>query len=471
MDGSAGRVNESVQYRLSFALALAVLVAALGAGVLSFIAALDEAHELQDDLLRQVATLTAGSQVPPTEPLAAADGEDADRESRVIVQRLGGAAPAATDAAGGAPLPLSATLPEGMHTLELGGEAFRVLVRRTSAGERVAVAQAAAFRDKLAYESALRTVTPMLVLVPVLLLVVAALVRTMFRPIASLASEIDKRAEQELHPVAERGLPREVRPFARAINRLLARADTAMDTQRRFVADAAHELRTPLTALSLQAERLAQAELPGAARDRLAVLRQGIDRSLNLVDQLLALARARAATELPKAPLSIRGICRRVLEDLMPLAEAKNIDIGIDGLHDATAWASELDLYVLVKNLVGNAIRYTPDGGRVDLAIETGSDHAALHIRDSGPGIPPEQWARVFDPFHRVLGSGQIGSGLGLSIVQAIASRIGAEIRLGFADEATHSGLSVAVRFAGPGPRGAVAERTRDVVIERLDNA
>jgi two-component system OmpR family sensor kinase len=194
-----------------------------------------------------------------------------------------------------------------LHTLEIGGESFRVLVKTTAAGERIAVAQEAGFRNEIARDGALRTVMPFLILVPVLLLIVADLVRKMFRPIAALSKEIDQRAEQELHPVEDRHLPVEVRPFAVAINRLLARVGQSMESQRRFVADAAHELRSPLTALSLQAERLAEAEMSGLARERLTVLRQGIERGRSLLDQLLTLAKAQSATDTPKSPISVQA--------------------------------------------------------------------------------------------------------------------------------------------------------------------
>jgi two-component system OmpR family sensor kinase len=149
-----------------------------------------------------------------------------------------------------------------------------VLVKTTASGERIAVAQESGFRNEIARD-ALRTVMPFLILVPVLLLIVADLVRKMFQPIAALSKEIDQRAEQELHPVEDRHLPVEVRPFAVAINRLLARVGQSMESQRRFVADAAHELRSPLTAMSLQAERLAEAEMSSVARERLTVCAKG----------------------------------------------------------------------------------------------------------------------------------------------------------------------------------------------------
>lgn len=445
MDGLKKRLNESVQLKLSFSLSLAILIVAVVAGVFSFLSAFDEAHELQDEVLRQVAQLMDRQRLSPASPSADVGLKDSDAESRVIVQRLDKGKPSPVGEDHGGLLPLPATLTDGLHTLEVGGETFRVLVKTTAAGEHIAVAQESGFRNEIARDSALRTVMPFLILVPVLLLVVADLVRTMFRPIATLSKEIDQRAEQELHPIEDAHLPAEVRSFAVAINRLLGRVDKAMDAQRRFVADAAHELRSPLTAMSLQAERLADAEMSSQARERLVALRQGIDRGRSLLDQLLTLAKAQSASASPRSPVSIQGIYRRVLEDLMPLAEAKHIDIGVEGAQDAQVWVSELDMIAVVKNLVDNAIRYTPEGGRVDLSVRNAEGRVMLHIQDNGPGIAPGERGRVFDPFYRTLGSEHIGSGLGLSIVQTIANRVGAEIRLGFSDDAKQTGLSVAV--------------------------
>ncbi|AZS77757.1 two-component sensor histidine kinase [Achromobacter spanius] len=451
MDGLKKRLNESVQLKLSFTLSLAILVVAVVAGVFSFLSAFDEAHELQDDVLRQVAQLMDRQRLSPAPPTTDVRPIDIDEEARVIVQRLGEANPSEASVDAGGTLPLPKTLADGLHTLEVGGESFRVLVKTTAAGEGIAVAQEAGFRNEIARDGALRTVMPFLILVPVLLLIVADLVRKMFRPIAALSEEIDRRAEQELHPIEDRHLPAEVRPFAVAINRLLARVGQSMESQHRFVTDAAHELRSPLTALSLQAERLGDAEMSGLAHERLTVLRQGIERGRSLLNQLLTLARAQSATDAPKLPVSLQSIYRRVLEDLMPLAEAKHIDIGVEGTQDAEVWASEMDMIALVKNLVDNAIRYTPEGGRVDLSVGASEGKAELRVQDSGPGIPQAERDRVFDPFYRTLGNEQIGSGLGLSIVQTVAHRVGAEIRLDFSDEERQIGLSVIVQFSRSG--------------------
>ncbi len=460
MDGFKKRLNESVQFKLSFSLSLAILVIAVLAGSFSFVSAFNEAHELQDDMLRQVAALFDRQHLPLAHLGDDGRAKDSDEESRVIVQYLNDGSKAAASGDLGAPLPLPATLADGLHTLDVGGEPFRVLVKTTSNSERIAVAQETGVRNEIARASALRTLMPLLILVPILLLIVADLVRKLFLPIASLSAEIDRRAEQELHAVEEMHLPAEVRPFVVAINRLLVRVDQSMETQRRFVADAAHELRSPLTALSLQAERLAQAEMSGLAHERLRTLRRGIERGRNLLDQLLTLAKAQTVSNAPISPVSVQQIYRRVLEDILPLAQAKQIDIGVEGEQDAAVWVSEPDLIAVIRNLVDNAIRYTQDGGTVDLSVHTEDGQVILRIQDAGPGIQVAERQRVFDPFYRTPGNVQVGSGLGLAIVKVITDRIGAKIALAFADEARHSGLRVDVFISLAKPVHGTPEKT-----------
>ena len=307
MDGFKKRLSESVQLRLSVTLSLAILLVALVASVFAFVSAFEEAHEQQDDTLRQVAMLFDRQQMTLQYPQGPAIEGD-DEESRVIIQYLGDGrhATGATDEA--LPLPFPTTLTDGLSTVEVAGEAFRVLVRSTAQGQRIAVAQEQDARDKDARESAWRSLLPFLILFPVLLLVVGDLVRKLFRPIGVLAAEIDQRAEQELHPIQEQHLPTEVRPFVVAINRLLARVAQSMDSQRRFVADAAHELRSPMTALSLQAERLAATEMLPATRERFDPLSRGIERGRKLIDQLLSLAAAQSTSERAQTRLSVHEL-------------------------------------------------------------------------------------------------------------------------------------------------------------------
>ncbi len=446
MDGFKKRLSESVQLRLSVALSLTIVLVAVAASAFVFVSALDEAHELQDDTLRQVAMLYDRQHMTLHYPEGPALEGD-DEESRVIIQHLADGSQALANGDETLPLPLPATLVDGLATVDVGGEAFRVLVHSTSRGERIAVAQEVGARDKDARESAWRSLLPFLILFPVLLLVVGDLVRKLFRPIASVAAEIDRRGEQLLHPIDEQHLPAEVRPFVVAINRLLARVAQAMDGQRRFVADAAHELRSPMTALSLQAERLAACSLQVSARERLLPLCQGIERSRQLIDQLLSLAAAQAAVPRPQARIGVHAVYRRVLEDLLPLAEQKHLDIGVEGSADVQLLINPMDLFTLIKNLVDNAIRYTPAGGTIDLCLAQTDTGVCLQVKDSGPGISVEEHDRVFDPFYRTLGSGETGSGLGLSIVRAIAERVGARVALGFTDETSRRGLCVSLWF------------------------
>jgi two-component system OmpR family sensor kinase len=447
MDGFKERVKNSLKTRLSFWLSLAVLSVALIAGIFAFFSAFNEAHEFQDDELRQVAMLfdQHGLTLPRTGNSSME--ADIDPESRVFVQFLSSTLPSIQNTDANRTLSLPQNLRDGLQTVRTDKETYRVLVRTLSRGDRLAVAQETAVRDEIARDSSLRTLMPFLVLVPILLLVMAYLIRKIFIPIAALSLEIDQRSEQELHPIGAEPFPDEIRPFVGAINRLLRRVEQAMASQRRFIADAAHELRSPLTALSLQAERLADTEMSANAHERLNTLRQGIERDRTLLDQMLALARAQASESASEATVSIQQVYRHVLEDLMPLVEAKGIDIGVVSDLNPHVSTNEVELITLVKNLVDNAIRYTPTGGRVDLSVLATKEGTTLVVEDNGPGIPEAERQRVFDPFYRVLGSDEIGSGLGLSIVQAIAARIGAKVSLGYANDQSRSGLRVMVTF------------------------
>ena len=440
------RLNESIQFKLSFSLTLTILATALIAGIFSFISAYVEAHDLQDSTLQQMLVFFDRQPLPTESARLDTLPSVVDEDARIVVQYLMPTTSSPNSIASATTLPIPNALADGLHTLELNSKSYRVLIKTGLSGLRTAAAQETAVRDEIARDSALHTLIPLLVLMPVLLLIVADLVRKMFLPIAAVSAEIDRRAEFELHPIDEAQLPKEVRLFAVAINRLLKRVDQTMQTQRRFIADAAHELRSPLTALSLQAERLAQVDMPEVAQQRLTTLVAGIARSQALLAQLLALSKAQAAAEQPKIPLSVQQLYRRVLEDFIPVAYEKQIDIGVVNAQDAQILANELDVITLLKNLVDNAIRYTPRGGRVDLAVEVTNGHVILKVSDTGPGIHLLERERVFDAFYRSLGSDQIGSGLGLSIVKAISDRMGAEVQLDYSDLMKKSGLLVSVK-------------------------
>ena len=435
MDGLKEQLTHSIRFRLSLWLSLAILVVSVIAGAFSFIGAYDEAHETQDDVLRQVASLLRHQRTVLVDTVGTAD---ADPQARLFVQYLSETATRRNPASA---LPLPSSLADGLHTVALPQGSYRVLAASLPDGVRIAVAQETAARDELAKDSAMRTVVPLLVLVPILLLVVADMVRKLLRPVARLAAEVEGRGDGQLHALPEQGLPTEIRPFVIAINRMLGRVSEVLEAQRRFIADAAHELRSPMTAMSLQAERLEGTALPAEARERLGALRRGIDRGRGLLEQLLAYARVQSVEPMGSARCEVRVVVRRVLENLMPLAEEKNIDIGIEGDEDAVVAISDPDLGTVLQNLIENAIRYTPAAGRVDIAVQHAGAVATVVVSDSGPGIAPGERERVLQAFYRTLGSDQPGSGLGLAIVKTIVDRNRAQLCLDDTDGKTNSGL------------------------------
>ncbi|TAM88535.1 MAG: HAMP domain-containing protein [Candidimonas sp.] len=445
MESLKKRLNDSIQSKLSVVLAVVIAAVTITAGTFSFLSALDEAYERQDDVLYQVADLVGRVQAVAPQALKRIRLQDEDRDSSLSVQIVGGTTAADRNGADYT-VPISPSLPDGLHTLNVQDRTFRVLVRTIPTHQRIVVAQDTDRRDAAALHSALRTVTPLLILVPILLIVIADLVRRIFRPTRTMSQEVDARAETDLRPIADDHLPREIRSFVRAINRLLARVSESMEAQGRFIADAAHELRSPTAALSLQAERLGRADMSDIARERLRTLRHGMDRNRHLLTQLLALAKAQNSAD-AQAPSQarVRDVLQEVLETVLPLAEAKHIDIGVTSNENPATSVSELDLTTLMSNLMDNAIRYTPEGGKIDLCVTTRPGATVLSVSDSGPGIPASERKRIFEPFYRVLGNGQSGSGLGLSIVMAIIRRIGARIELSHVDETTQSGLRVTV--------------------------
>jgi two-component system OmpR family sensor kinase len=443
VDGFKREIAYSLQFKLSVWLSIAIVGIAAAAGVFSFVSALDEAHQGQDNQLRQTGYLISRLDAVPASPLAREKRGDVDFDARVVVRFLNSPAALATPLRRPA---FSNLLSDGLQTIVVGDEQWRVFVKTNDKGVRVAVGQQTTVRDAAARASAMRTLTPILLLVPLLVLLVGVLVRQMFKPLKSLSDDLGRRSAHDLRELDETALPSEVRPMVVEINQLLARIGRSMALQRRFVADAAHELRSPMTAMSLQAERLGATDMPAEARGRLHALTAGLQRTRVLLDQLLTLARTQEPSAGKMANVSLELVIRQVLEDLVPLAEEKNIDLGVIGDVDAQVHAQFVDLKLLVKNLVDNAIRYTPAGGRVDIAVSRADRVVTLQVDDTGPGIPVDERERVFDSFYRVLGNGEIGSGLGLAITRTVADSMGATIALGDA-RPPQTGLRALVTF------------------------
>lgn len=410
-------MSRSLKKHLSRTLALAIVLAGLVAGSASFFFAYVEAQELQDDTLRQVAALAKGQGTGP-----AFEGWEtlADDESRVIVLRL------PKD-----PLPqwLPADLPGGFHTLVGPDGRMRVFVRSDGFGGRIAAGQATEVRDEIAINSALHTVVPLAILLPLLVWLTVRIVRRELGPVTRLAETMDEQSAVRPEALPDDHVPDEIAPFVRAINRLLDRVNRQIAEQRRFIADAAHELRSPLTALSLQVQNLEKAETLETMRQRAIPLRTGIERARRLTEQLLSLARSQANSPATQA-VDVSKMARDLLAEYLPLAEARDIDLGLDDAGNVWLVAEPRMLHLVFKNALDNALRYTPRHGEVTLHLYTEGEEAVIEVIDSGPGIPVDERDRVFDSFYRIEGVGGEGSGLGLAIVRDAAARLGGTVSL-----------------------------------------
>lgn len=417
-------MNTSLQRTLFFWIAGVMIVSGLLAGCASFYLAFREAQELQDDQLRQVALLIGRSGMLHNEWTGNTKSvDDSDPDARIIVAELG-----KTNCPPRIPV-LPSTLAEGFQTYESQGTEWRLYVFALASGKRIATGQMTAVRDETARDSGLRTLIPMLLLVPSLALLASWVIRRALAPVMVLSTQLDRRDNGNLQPIPETDVPAEIKPFVGAINRLMLRLDQALSQQRRFIADAAHELRSPLTALNVQAENLEQVNLPVEAKKRVQQLKAGLERTAKLLEQLLKLARIQNSAA-PVKDIRLDELVRQVAEEYVPLSLSKQIDFGCQRFEPTVIKAPPEDARMLVRNAIDNALRYTPQGGTVDVSIYQENGQTVFLVEDSGPGIPADEIDRVFEPFYRIMGSGETGSGLGLSIVHSIAERLGGTIEL-----------------------------------------
>jgi signal transduction histidine kinase len=284
---------------------------------------------------------------------------------------------------------------------------------------------------------------PLVVLVLVLGLLIRAAVGRALAPLEQVRAEIRQRGVMSLHALDPRGMPDEVAPLVDALNDLLVRLDHALVAQRRFIADAAHELRSPLTAVKLQAQIASRAHTDSEREAALAQLSGGVDRAAHLIEQLLHMARLEpSARQTTFTPISLDAMIKQVVANFSTQADARDIDLGVGACAALTLNGQAESLRMLLGNLVDNALRYTPVGGRIDVELSADEDNALISISDSGPGIPKSERERVFERFYRLAGSETPGSGLGLAIVKQVAVLHGGRVEL---DASPAGGLLVRV--------------------------
>ncbi len=458
MDGIKARLN-SLQIRLALTLTVLMSIAAVLISAISYYATEQDTHEFQDDHLRDVASMVSAGIInvnttPNLNPTALRDPD-----IKVVVQLID---------VPGQPVPLKAAgwsgfpggLETGLYSRLIDHVEWRILVQPWAPGGRLVVAQRAEAKNEIARHASHSTLIRILATIPVLILLMTLMLRWMLAPLSRLTAELISRRAEDIHPIPGGDLPGELQMFVNSINQVLKKIEAAMERQRRFVADAAHELRSPLTALTLQAKNLSMQDMPEPARQKLSDFERGLRRGNDLIDQLLTLARTQLVTIETHSSLDLPVIVRSVFEQLMPLAEAKHVELEYrqSGIRAVlTTCASLPEMTILLRNLVDNAIRYTEPQTRVEVAIQTDEFRAIIEVKDGGPGIPDAERARVFDPFYRVPGTSQPGSGLGLSIVRNIIDNAGGEITLKFVDTARQSGTIVMVNL----PQTAADNRVR----------
>jgi signal transduction histidine kinase len=430
----------SIRARLLMALLAVVIVISLLAGLLTYRRVLAETSTLFDYQLRQMA-LSLRSQIPMA-PRLELPPDQADSDfviqiwdlygTRVYFSRPG--------------LPLINATALGYADVRVAGGSWRTYGLQTLDGV-IQIAQPLRVRAAFARGAALRVVIPLLLLLPLLGAAIVGVVGNGLRPLRRVATEVQRRDVHSLTPLATERLPQEVAPLIDALNRLLLRLHAAFQTQHAFVADAAHELRSPLTAVRLQLQLLDRAPDEAARREARANLGAAVDRAIHLVEQLLTLARSEPREEAGEwSAIPLEQATADGIADANALAVARRIDLGLEA-EPAAVQGDRDALRVLVRNLVDNAVRYTPEGGQVRVSTRQQTSGATLEVVDTGPGIPPSDRERAFDRFYRRSNAPEGGSGLGLAIVKAIADRHGAQIRL---DDAPGGGLKVTVAFPRP---------------------
>ncbi|MBS0533121.1 MAG: histidine kinase [Proteobacteria bacterium] len=423
----------SLRARLVLSLTAFIILAGLVTGGVTYLWAFNEANELQDSVLAQMAAVAAGG----VHDKVGVGNVNLEPEARVAVEEID-TSHSSADAVG-----LNA-LPDGFHLTQRDGRNWRVLLVTRPDKTRFAVGQPADVRDEVARANALHILYPLAVLIPFLMLIVGIVIGRTLEPMARLANELDRSRTRELDPLPSEGMPSELRPFVASINRLLERVHEMVEQQRRFIADAAHELRTPIAALSVQADNLTHAKLTADAEERLTALRGGARRTAHLLDQLLALARSEVNNGDSSPPVvAADQYAKEVMADLLPLAGQRGVDLGFEVLDAVGLRADPIMVATLFRNLIDNAIRYTPQGGRVDVRLYRRDGKAVFEVEDSGPGIPSADIARVFEPFFRGSQPTGSGTGLGLSIVKRIADHLNGTVSL--ENKASATGLRATV--------------------------
>ena len=308
-------------------------------------------------------------------------------------------------------------------------------------------------RANLANEIIKGVILPQFIILPIVLALVWFALSRGLLPLRELQERIRARPSDDLSPIPPRQVPEEITPLVKSLNEMLERLKLSIDSQKRFIADAAHQMKTPLAGMRTQSELALRQTDQAEVHRSLEQLAKSSQAATRLVNQLLALARAenqpQAGTAM--APLDLGDVARNTVHDWVQASFNYGIDLGYEPpLEDVPISGNAMMLREMLSNLIDNALRYTPRGSAVTVRVRRTGKHALLEVEDNGPGIPAAERGHVFERFYRILGSNTEGSGLGLPIVREVAQQHGAEVDL-FANPRTtdpkHPGCLFRVTF------------------------
>ena len=412
------------------------------ASSISFYFARDEANSFLDHQLQEIAwSVDEGSQLPAMQ--AGFLKENKQQQQRDFVIQVWVEKNPVVSSRPGFDLPRMTQ--SGFSDIIWNNAQWRVYTM-VHTNRTVQISQAEDVRFEIATQSAMWVLFPVVMLIPLSWLLVGVAVSRLLKPLETVTEAAIHRDITSNLPLPTDNVPTEVTPLICAMNDLISRLSKALELQRQFLSDAAHGLRTPLAALQLQIENLSCNRSREDLANRIDEMRRGSQRASHMVNQLLQIARYDAQHK----PIEANEVClERLVKDciaeLIPLADHRGIDLGM--LHDASARirGNLENLRILIGNLIDNAIRYTPEGGKVDVSVSASDHHAVLEILDTGPGIPAPFLPRVFDRFFRASGQELEGTGIGLAIVKAIAERESVEVFLDNRQDA--QGLSARLVF------------------------
>ncbi|MGH8461209.1 MAG: ATP-binding protein [Stenotrophobium sp.] len=420
----------SLRWRLVVTLWAALALIGSGSAVYSYLNTRQSTNALLDYQLAQIAgflgaqdfTASAATAMNPPAPR-----HEHDDEITVTVRDSNGKLLYASANTG--PIPALAAL--GYQTVLLHGASYRVFSAQVGA-HRIAVGQQLETRREIATDAAVSSLLPIVILLPLLGLIIVLLIRHQLRPLRQAAAEVAARPPLALQALPLTGMPDEIRPLIAAINHLLTRLHGALETEQRFIADAAHALRTPLAALQLQADVLDGSGDTGERTVRLDELRAGIRRATRLADQLLSLHHNPRDAAPVTVHTALGGLLNEAVAHYHAIAEKRGLRVRLDlaEMDRVEVPGDARQLMLVFGNLLDNALRYSPAAGEIAVSCSSQDGAVCIEITDQGPGLPDNELNAVFERFYRAAGDRSEGNGLGLATVRSIVQRLGGTVVL-----------------------------------------